>query len=217
MKRVLTAVLLIFMACLLGGCSIFYTAYDSVLSDNLTRGSIVGSVYASAYAGLVFTAPDDWTYATDTELAKLMDLGVDAMSDAGMEFSEEALEKQVLYDMQAKDPVTGTNVLLMYENLALTGSTGMSEAKYIDVVLEQLTDADIYQYEFGETTETELCGQSYQMVCVEMTDYNVAQYYYVRKVGKYMLCIIISVPAAEDASTIMDCFTAYEADSTEAP
>ena len=216
MKRIVTAALFIFMAGLLGGCSIFYTAYDNVLSDNLTRGTLTDNIYTSAYAGLTFTAPDGWAYATDEELATLMDLSADAMSDAGVEFSEEALEKQVLYDMQAKDRATGASVLLMYENLALTGNTVISATTYLEQIIKQLTDADIYQYTFGEITEAELCGKSYQVVQAEMTDYGVTQYYYARKIDKYMLYIFVSIPTSVDAAAIMGGFTAYEADPADA-
>jgi len=211
MKRIIITTFLILMIFLLCGCSIFYTAFDNALPDNLTRGAIEDNVYSSAYAGLVFTAPDGWVFATDDELADLMDLSTDAMSDAVMEFSDEALKKQVLYDMQAKDSSTGTNVLLLYENLALTGNTGISETNYLEQTIKQFEAADV-QYTFGEITETELCGQTYQMVQAEMTDYGVIQYYYARKIDKYMLCIVTSLPAAGDETAIMDCFTVYEAE-----
>jgi hypothetical protein len=213
MKRIIAAGLFLLMSCLLCGCSIFYAAYDNALPDNLTRGVIEDSVYSSAYAGLSFTAPEGWVYATDEELAKLMDLGADKLSEAGMEFSEEALNKQVIYDMQAKDPVTGANVLLLYENLALTGSTGITETEYIELTMKQLTDADVYQYEFGEITEAELGGQHYQTVLAEMTDYSVFQHYYVRKLDKYILCVIITLPGTDDMTTTTDCFAAYEEDT----
>jgi len=216
MKRIITAGLFAFTAFLLCGCSLVYTAFDKALPDTLTRGVLEDNVYSSAFAGLMFTAPEGWEFATDGELADLMDMGADAMSEAGLEFSEEAPEKQVLYDMQARDPATGANVLLMYENLALSGNTGMSEEKYLEQVAKQLKDADSYEYEFGGIAETQLCGQSYRTVQAEMTDYDVTQHYYARKVGKYMLCIIVSLPANGDASGIMDCFSAYEADSADA-
>ncbi|MEL7604241.1 MAG: hypothetical protein AAGU77_13880 [Bacillota bacterium] len=215
MKRIIPAALLVVMALLLCGCSIFYTAYDNALPDTLARGVIAQGVYTSDYAGLSFTAPEGWTFTTDEELADLMDMSADAMSDAGMEFSEDALKKQVLYDMQAKDPYTGANVLLLYENLALTGNTGISETKYLETTIKQLKDADVYAYAFGEITETQLCGQTYQMVQADMTDYGMTQYYYARKVGKYMLCTIISLPSAGDVSDITGCFAAYAPDTSD--
>ena len=93
MKRLLRTVAAILLICALGGCSLVYEAYDQVLPDNLTRGVVEDEVYTSAYAGLAFTAPEGWGYATDDQLASMMDLSMDAMADAGMEFSEEAMEK----------------------------------------------------------------------------------------------------------------------------
>ena len=212
MKRLTAIVLLALMVLSFCGCSIFYSAYDSVIPSKLTRGTVEENIYTSPYAGLVFTAPQDWSYATDEEIAELMGLTMDTLSDAGMEFSEEAMEKQTLYDMMCKNLTTGSNVLLLYENLALTGNTGISETKYIEESKRLLEEAQITQYDFSETTEEELCGRTYQLMRADMVDYGVSQYYYVCKIDKYMLCIIVTVFGSDNVSDVMDCFTTYEAE-----
>lgn len=212
MKRLMVLLLLILMIVALCGCSLFYTAYDSVIPSKLTRGIVEENVYTSAYASLVFTAPEGWIYVTDDDLAKLMDLSVDSFSDAGMEFSEDALKKQTLYDMMCQDGVTGSSVLLLYENLALTGNTSISETDYIKEAIKLLDKAQTVQYEFSEITQEELCGQTYYVMTADMVDYVASQKYYVRKIDKYMLCIIVTVSGGVNGSDVMGCFTEYEAE-----
>lgn len=212
MKRLITLLLSILMIVALCGCSLFYTAYDSVIPSKLTRGIVEENVYTSAYASLVFTAPEGWIYVTDDDLAKLMDLSVDSFSDAGMEFSEDALKKQTLYDMMCQDGVTGSSVLLLYENLALTGNTSISETDYIKEAIKLLDKAQTVQYEFSEITQEELCGQTYYVMTADMVDYVASQKYYVRKIDKYMLCIIATVSGGVNGSDVMGYFTEYEAE-----
>jgi hypothetical protein len=216
MKRWIRITALALMICALCGCSLVYSAYDKALPDNLARGIIEGQVYTSAYAGFSFTAPKGWDYATDEQLASMMDLSMDAMANAGMEFSEDAMEKQLLVDMMTTNTATGSNVLLQYENLALTGNTGMSAEKYLSYTKDQLEKADLIAYDFHDIAETEFCGQTYQMMQADMTDYGTSQFFYARKLDKYMVCIIVSVFGGDSFETISGGFAGYEPPADEA-
>ena len=215
MKRLLQVAVLILMILSLCGCSLIYDAYDKALPDKLTRGTVEDNVYTSAYASLKFTAPEGWGFTTDEQLASMMDLSMDAMTNAGMEFSEEAMQKQLLFDMMASNTATGSYVLLQFENLALSGNTGMSAEKYLSYTKDQLEQADVTTYEFHDIVETEFCGQTYQMMQADMTDYGAAQYFYSRKLDKYMVCIIVTVFGSDSFDSVTGGFTEYEAEPTE--
>ena len=212
MRRLAALFLLALMVLSFCGCAMFYSVSDSIIPSKLTRGTIEDAVYTSPYAGLVFTAPETWVYTTDEGLADLMDVSVEAFNDAGMEFSADALEKQTLYDMMCQDPMTGSSVVLFYENLALTGNTGISETGYIDEAIELLKKAGTVQYDFGKTTEEELCGQTFYVMKADLIDYGASQYYYARKVDKYMLCFVATIASGDDVSDVLDGFTPYEAE-----
>lgn len=212
MKRFIAIVFLALMGLSFCGCAMLYSVSDSIIPSKLTRGTIDENVYASSYASLVFTAPEGWSYITNEELAELMDLSAETFNDAGLEFSQAALEKQPLLDMGCKDLTTGTNVLLVYENLALTGHTSISETEYIEYTKRMLEEAQMAQYEFSEITDAELCGQTFIVMQADMVDCGVSQYHYARKIDKYMLCIITTIVGDGDVSEVMGCFTAYEAE-----
>ena len=117
--------------------------------------------------------------------------------------------------MMATNTATGSNVVMQYENLALSGNTGMSAEEYLSYTKDQLEKADLVAYEFHDIVETEFCGQTYQMMQAVLTDYGTTQYYYSRKLDKYMLCIIVSAFAGDDADDISGCFAEYEAEPAE--
>lgn len=214
MKRLLWTALLILCIVALSACSLLYTAYDSALPDKLTRGVVADNVYTSEYAGLKFTAPAGWVFGSDEDMAELMDIGADALGDAGLEYTEEALKKQTLYDMMCQDTSTGSSMLLLYENLALSGNTGITEEKYIEETRRLLKEADVYEYEFADTSEETLAGQTCKVMRADVTDYGFTQYYYVRKVDKYMLCIVFTIPGGVELSDVTGCVEAYEAEET---
>lgn len=173
-------------------------------SGELTRGVWDGNTYTSEYAGITFTMPENWISATDEQIASMMSVSVDIMSDAGLEVSEEMLQLQAIYDMMATDTLTGTSVLVMYENLAVVvGGSSYTEKQYLEEVSKQLDTASMGNAN-EEITEETLCGNTYTVMKVELEvqDISATQYYYMRKIDKYMQGIIISVMNGdEDTAT----------------
>lgn len=164
-------------------------------NGGLTRGIWSDSTYTSEYAGITFAMPENWISATDEQIASAMSISADIMSDAGVEVSEEMLQLQAIYDMMASDTLTGTSVLVMYENLAVVvGGTSYTERQYLEEVSKQLNTASMGSA-YDDITEETLCGNKYTVMKVELEvqDISATQYYYVRKVDKYMLGVIISV------------------------
>lgn len=192
-------------------CVLFISGCDLQLfsppKKELTRGTIEGNSYTSDYAEISFSAPDDWVYATDEEIAKIMGLSADMFAEAGLEFDREALKKSSIYDTMVQNPATGSNIVVLYENLLLiTGETKMTEEQYIDNVINQFETAQIYKCVFSDIKDESLCGNQYKMLRVEMPDYNAFQYFLTRKVDKYMLSVIISVFGDDDISSILNFF-----------
>lgn len=82
-----------------------------------SRGTMSGNTYTSTFAGIKFEAPDDWTLASEEELNAMMNVALDT-TDANA-LQKKYLELSTVYDMIAIAP-DNTNVMIMYENLALT-------------------------------------------------------------------------------------------------
>lgn len=171
-----------------------------------TPGTWTDNVYENEYAGLTFTMPEGWTALSDEEISEMMGVGTEIMKESGLEFSEEMLELQSIYAMMAQNPTTGTNVSLMFENLALSaGGTKLTETDYIDALKSQLEQVGI-PYTFGETTERTIGGNTYVVLEADATDYGAKQFYCVRKSGKYMIASIITITGDDSVEDVFNCF-----------
>ena len=107
---------------------------------------------------------------------------------------------------------TGSNVIIMYENLSLTlGGTSYDEKKYANTLISQLEDAD-YEYTFETTENLDFAGNTYYRMTAAAVyeSVTVEQVYLLRKIDNYMLVICIShVPdAGTDIDAIMGYFSA---------
>ncbi len=210
MKKLITAAAAVLLAAvILTGCTLSVnlggkpSASPSAATKELTRGIIEDNVYTSEYSGLKFTAPEGWVYASDEDIAEVAGIGADMLSEAGMPVTEEMMKQKDIYDMMAQDPATGSSVMVMYENLAMSlGGTKVKEERYVDQSATMMSQTDAVKYEFGDITKESLGSEEYTLLPASMPDYNGVQYYYVRKIDKYMLGIIITVFGGNDVSDI---------------
>ena len=137
MKKIISIILVLAMILVLAACG---SSKKSNSTPNLgsagnsgkaSRGTIIGDNYSNYFAELNFTKPSDWEYYTDEQIAQTMNVGVDMIKD---EYQKLLETTGSLYDMMVMDPGTGTNVSVMFENLAVTGSTGMSADEYLNAL-----------------------------------------------------------------------------------
>ena len=83
-------------------------------SKEFSMGEWKNNVYTNDFLGLKFNLPEGWSYSSDEEIAKMMDLGVDLLNDEQKMESEVAKLTSVYY-MVANDPNTGNSVVLLSE------------------------------------------------------------------------------------------------------
>ncbi len=161
----------------------------------ISRGKINGNVYKNTFLNLTFTKPSDWNYATDEEIAATMNIAVDFFKEEYAQGLEEALEKNgSVYDMLAKTPDGGSNVIISYENLSKVGYDEVTAMDYAEILELQLTNMTTYDIDLEEPYEKTFLGEKYVIIDSASTVYGVTVYqrYYVRKVDKYMAAIIIT-------------------------
>ena len=159
----------------------------------LSRGHIDGDVYINNYLGFSFEKPASWVYSTDAEIAAAFNLSIDEFFN---EKYREALEKiGSIYDMMVTDVLTGSNVIVGYENLTMSNIT---EEVYFEALKEQCKNITTMTVDFPDEYEKITLGESEfkKAVCVT-TAYgtSLTQVYYVRKVDKYMALVIVTIPA----------------------
>lgn len=208
-KFAAAAAVLLLAAVMLAGCVSINIegSTPSPTPKEFTRGTIDGNVYKSEYADIKFTAPDGWVYSTDEEISKLMGISADKLSDAGMKVSDEMLKLQSIYDMMAINNTTGSNVIVMYQNLSLLGASVTSEEDYLNLTKTGLDQAKVYNYEYGDITDKKIGSNTFKVLPAVMTDYNTTQYYCVRKIDKYMFGLIITLGVGEELSDALPYFS----------
>lgn len=202
MKKIFAIMLVMAMLLALAACgsdknenkgSLFGGNGGSAVSPaaKLSRGFIIGDTYTNTFADITFDKPSSWSYYSDEELATLMGITSEQMN---VDFEQLLESTGSVYDMMAVDSATGTNVMVMFENLASSGSTGISESEYFDNVKTMLNYTGM-GYTFGSEKTVYMGGQKYLSMMASSTQYGTAmdQVYYIRIVGNYVVGIIATL------------------------
>lgn len=163
------------------------------INREITRGTINGNVYYSDYSGVTFTKPDEWVYSSDEQIAEMMNIAQELLDTNS--FQDMALQLSSVYDMAVTDIVTGTNINISYENLALSNSTDITEAEYADIVVEQINSLTTMNTEVVDQSTVTLSGNEYLRITCN-SDYDgfiMTQVYYLRKIDSFMNSIIVTL------------------------
>jgi hypothetical protein len=169
------------------------------------RGTWSDDVYYSEFSGLSFVLPEGWVAASDEELAALLGIAEETMTDEEAWILEVARMTSV-YDMMAMNPLTGDNVIIMYENIALTmGGLQISEADYLELLKNQLQTMQDTSYQFDDMYETDFSGITYTVLPAYEENLMLSQYYAVCMQGDYIVAVIITAQFG-DVDAIMDYF-----------
>jgi hypothetical protein len=165
--------------------------------NELVLGEIDADTYTNSFAELSFTLPEGWEYATETELEEMMGSGSEVIFGDDQQAAMEYAMSATVYDMMAQKTDDGANIIVMLENTAMyEGGTDITEEEYLAALEQSIASAQT-SYSFADTTSKVTVNDfEYTVLESEIVGYSAYQSYYVRRIGKYMLCI---------------CFTGYEA------
>lgn len=191
--------------------------------EDFEFGVTEDNVYKSSFGGLKFTAPENYVFSTQEEILQMMNIGAEALGDMSELYAEVAKQTTV-YDMMAKNIVTGDNIIVMYENLTAYGqnaATAYDENTYLDAMDAQFAvlNQNGLVYTAKERQNVTIGGKDFvkaPYTCnYETYGTEVEQTYYVAKNGDYMTAIIFTAGVAgqnTDLSAIESCFEAYSAE-----
>lgn len=157
--------------------------------EAIARGVIDdNNVYTSEFADITFKLPEGLRYADDTEIASMMNVGADIVSQ-NKEDVTELLEQTALYDMVAKDDTYGTSIMVMFEKAILD----VSAEYYLKNVGEGLKSVTQIGYEVNDeiTTET-VGGKEYKALTTTVPTYGLTQRYYTEKKDGYFISILVT-------------------------
>lgn len=205
MKRISKAILLLTIAAILmaglASCSLtdtlqrlFVGAMDDG-TENFDMGVIESGVYTSDFAGMQFTLPQGWVFYDREELLALS--GLDENDDADA-LKKEILEKTTVYDMYAMNPSTGSNIIIMFENIRVQGldPETFDVQDYSEALTKNLSGQTEIAYE--KTKERTVALGGYEFLSIEFNanaaaySYSICQKYFIRQIGDFMMSIIVT-------------------------
>ena len=205
MKRVSYLTLALALVLSLTACSIG--------SKKFERGVVEGQTYTSQFLGLTCTAPAEYTYLNDQEIAQLNDLTADVVdSEELVKQMRESLENgnqvQDMYLMTA-DGLQTVNVMLV--KVSAKGAA-VDMAAFADMGKDQVVSAyqsmGMTDVEASRETVT-FMGQQYEGICTSATytDVPVTTVQVCMQVGDYV-CVITFTSYVEDHTPeMMDFFS----------
>lgn len=182
-------------------------------------GTVNGSVYESEFSGLKLNAPEGWEYSSEDELLELMELNPEDYEDDDERRQAELSLQKTIYDAMLMDSATGSNIIIMYENMSATvGGSLYTPEEYSDILQEEAETSNAYK-SISEGT-AEFCGEEYYSAVwetVNENDVTVRQCTLVRKVDEnYMLCIALTyLPEEIELDYLKGLFEPLPQDSSE--
>ena len=170
-------------------------------AKEFTRGKWEDNQYVNDFANIKFNLPAGWEKATDEEIAKLMNVGVEALNEDQQKLIEESGSNSV-YGMTANDPESGASVMILFEDTTLK----VTPEFYLSQVKKQLEDVEAFYYTVGDITEKDLAGEKYYSMDAEVSETVVKQSYYAKTINNYVVAIIITTTQEGQIDTILNCF-----------
>ncbi len=165
-------------------------------SGELSMGEWKKNVYTNDFLGIKYRLPDGWTRYGDEEMAEIMKLGTELISD-NQKYLAELAKLNLVYYMLVNNPATGDNIVVMTEKTALDYTVDF----YIDSVKAQLQSVENLDYEVSSTSKEKISGVEYSALVANANagGINMTQKYYARKMGKYFVAIIATSRSGEAA------------------
>lgn len=185
---------------------------------SFTLGKVENGVYTSEFSGISFTAPENMSFASEEEILSMMNLGSELLDDSRVDLYMEIAKQTTVYDMVASDPMTGDNVMIMYENLSTYGNTAASYdvdtyVEALEAQMDMLASSGL-TYEKKSSGTVNLSGIDFVKVEFEANyetyGYTTTQAYYVAKQDDYIIAVITTLGMmsdVEDASVYEQYFS----------
>ncbi len=181
------------LALLLVTATLFLTACGG--GDNsYVKGTLDGDTFSTEFMNMSFTIPsDNWVFATDEEISAMMGITMDEILDVN-EFEKNAIDMLNVYDMMAHDAATGSSIMLIHENLAMSGNDDLNVEEYLDIVMEGIksTQPDV-PYVFEDYYTETVAGVEFTVLEASIEEIGLTQYYFSQKNGDFMSNFVISL------------------------
>jgi len=162
-------------------------------TSKFTVGEWNQNTFENSWLNMKFDVPSDWGIASKEEIKALIGAGAEQMNVEGTsaEQLKAAAELKTIYSFIVSSP--GLSAQLMYENLALSiGGTKLDESEYMDEVLKLLLPLADLNYKLVKKSSVQIANKEFKVMELTAYEGKLSQEYYVYKIDKFMVCIIIS-------------------------
>lgn len=100
-------------------------------------GTLSGSTYENAFLGIGCTLDENWTFASEEELAQMIGQTAEMFDD---DYAEQLKEADMFYDMVAVTEEGMVSINVVIQNVGLLYGTVLSEDKYLEIAEEQMAE-----------------------------------------------------------------------------
>ena len=187
-KKIFSIILVAFILLMVTGCG---------KKTEISLGSWDGNVYTNEFLGLTYEKPEDWTRHSDEQIKEIMNIGLE-LTDAS-EISKKLAEITSVTYMMTSSTV-GTNFILMSEKQI----SDVSVEDYAEALKRGLAAQNVLDYQLSDVKSETIDGRKF--VVVEADVSGMKQKYYMYKIDKYMVSIILTISDGSDADSLMSQF-----------
>jgi len=166
-------------------------------TKEISLGSWNEDTYTNEFLGLTYSKPADWTRYTDDQIKDVMQLGQDLV-DAS-ELSKKLAELTSVTYLMSSNP-NGSNVILMSEKPVVS----MSVESYADSLKSQLQSQTALTYTLSDVKKETIDGKEF--VTIEASVETINQKYYIYKVDKYIVSIIVTATEGNNVNDVIKQF-----------
>ncbi len=176
------------------------------------KPTLTDTTYDSTFTGLHFTSTTGWDFYSEEEIAEMMELSKEYLSEE-QKAAVEADTNHTIYDMYAVNLTNGYNAIVMCEEMKLVGYT---VKKYAEKLFTELEQTGIH-YQKDSEQEVTFCGESYYQLQVSYTmtiagiTTTQMQRHLLRKIGSYMICVSLTAKNETELDKLEKMFSAYQA------
>lgn len=182
---------------LLLSCILLIATGCGNISKEISLGSWNEDTYTNEFLGLTYSKPADWVRYTDEQIKDVMQLGQDLV-DAS-EISKKLAELTSVTYLMSSSP-NGSNVILMSEKPVVS----MSVESYADSLKSQLESQTALTYTLSDVKKETIDGKEF--TTIEASVETINQKYYIYKVDKYIVSLIVTATEGNNVNDIISQF-----------
>lgn len=161
------------------------------VANPFERGTINGNTYENKFIEAKIVVPDGWTVLSEKEVSTLKS------TDA------------TIYDVMAADVESGSNIIVMYEDLTkeIDNAKDMTMLQYVASFKVQMTADKTSTYTpLGDDADVQIAGKTYRKVAYQTTSNTMNgtfyQAAYLRKFGTYIAGFIFTATSPSEITTM---------------